>query len=321
MRGRADRVVELEGALERLQIDAGRVSGLEAELLGFRSRLDDVTPRAERADGLEADLEHMAGNLAAAQAELATVRAEADRVAALEAELATVRAEADRVAALEAELAAVRSAADAARGEADGHVESMADLRVRLEAAEAKAALVPERDETMTELRRRLNRAEESASRAPAVAAEAPEKPHPSRRRSRTGRPHGSKATTKLGTPGADHVDDLKRIHGIGPVMEKTLQSFGIQTWEQVAAFTASRHREGDRGDRRLPGTDRTRRLEGWCAGPARRRSRTRRFEAGKGQAHSEGFGEEADRRRRTLRRGSRARPSWVRRARPTPMT
>lgn len=138
---------------------------------------------------------------------------------------------------MEAELAAVRSAADAARGEADGHAESMADLRARLEAAEAKAALVPERDETMTELRRRLNRAEESASRAPAVAAEAPEKPHPSTAKKQGGTPSWQQGTTKLGTPGADHVDDLKRIHGIGPVMEKTLQSFGIQTWEQLAAF------------------------------------------------------------------------------------
>ena len=40
---------------------------------------------------------------------------------------------------------------------------------------------------------------------------------------------------TALGTPGADHVDDLKAISGIGPKMEKLLNGFGIQTWEQLA--------------------------------------------------------------------------------------
>lgn len=37
----------------------------------------------------------------------------------------------------------------------------------------------------------------------------------------------------------AGHGDDLKRIRGIGPVMEQTLHSFGIHTWEQIAALTA----------------------------------------------------------------------------------
>ena len=36
----------------------------------------------------------------------------------------------------------------------------------------------------------------------------------------------------------ADHKDDLKQIYGIGPVLEKTLNSLGITAWEQIAAFT-----------------------------------------------------------------------------------
>ncbi|MGH1493833.1 MAG: helix-hairpin-helix domain-containing protein [Acidimicrobiales bacterium] len=44
--------------------------------------------------------------------------------------------------------------------------------------------------------------------------------------------------TTKLGTAGAAHRDDLKVVNGIGPVMEKTLNGFGINTWEQLAAFS-----------------------------------------------------------------------------------
>ncbi|KAG1647763.1 50S ribosomal protein L21 [Nymphon striatum] len=47
-----------------------------------------------------------------------------------------------------------------------------------------------------------------------------------------------AKGTTKLGTPGAGHTDDLKVVNGIGPKMESVLASFGITSWEQLAAFT-----------------------------------------------------------------------------------
>jgi len=46
------------------------------------------------------------------------------------------------------------------------------------------------------------------------------------------------KGVTKLGTPGSDHTDDLKVISGIGAKMEKLLNSFDIQSWEQLAALT-----------------------------------------------------------------------------------
>ena len=44
--------------------------------------------------------------------------------------------------------------------------------------------------------------------------------------------------TTKLGTFGAEHSDDLKVISGVGPKMESVLNDFGITAWEQVAALT-----------------------------------------------------------------------------------
>jgi predicted flap endonuclease-1-like 5' DNA nuclease len=40
---------------------------------------------------------------------------------------------------------------------------------------------------------------------------------------------------TALGTPGSAHRDDLKQIRGIGPVMERTLNELGIQSYEQIA--------------------------------------------------------------------------------------
>ena len=45
------------------------------------------------------------------------------------------------------------------------------------------------------------------------------------------------KGTTKLGTPGAGHKDDLKVVNGIGPKMEGLLNKFGVTAWEQLAAL------------------------------------------------------------------------------------
>lgn len=42
---------------------------------------------------------------------------------------------------------------------------------------------------------------------------------------------------TRFGTPGSVHRDDLKVINGIGPVIEKTLNRYGIKSWEQLASL------------------------------------------------------------------------------------
>jgi len=42
---------------------------------------------------------------------------------------------------------------------------------------------------------------------------------------------------TKFGTPGSKHRDDLKVVNGIGPVIEKALNRFGIKSWEQLATL------------------------------------------------------------------------------------
>jgi len=48
------------------------------------------------------------------------------------------------------------------------------------------------------------------------------------------------KGTTKLGTPGSDHKDDLTAINGIGPKIEKVLNKLGIKSWEQLACMSAA---------------------------------------------------------------------------------
>lgn len=57
-------------------------------------------------------------------------------------------------------------------------------------------------------------------------------------KRSRADSGSWQQGTTKLGTAGAAHKDDLKVISGIGPVLEKTLNKFDIKSWEQLAALS-----------------------------------------------------------------------------------
>ena len=71
----------------------------------------------------------------------------------------------------------------------------------------------------------------------------APDKKSRKRKKQTTAKPTQTddwrSGTTHFGTPGSSHRDDLKKINGIGPVLEKTLNDFGIQSWEQLAELNA----------------------------------------------------------------------------------
>ncbi len=104
--------------------------------------------------------------------------------------------------------------------------------------------MVPTRDATIKSLRAELDRmrkqAETASAKAPAKPKKAAKKAAKKAPAKKAAASSGSwrSGTTKLGTPGANHRDDLKVVNGIGPVLEKTLNGYGIQTWEQLAAFT-----------------------------------------------------------------------------------
>jgi predicted flap endonuclease-1-like 5' DNA nuclease len=49
---------------------------------------------------------------------------------------------------------------------------------------------------------------------------------------------HADGGPAAFGAPGAVRRDDLKRIKGIGPVMERSLNELGIESWEQIARLT-----------------------------------------------------------------------------------
>ena len=74
------------------------------------------------------------------------------------------------------------------------------------------------------------------------------------KKRPASAEPAWQKGTTKLGTAGAGHTDDLKCINGIGPKMEKLLNSFGITAWEQLAVLSKAEVAKVDEALDQFPG-------------------------------------------------------------------
>lgn len=114
-------------------------------------------------------------------------------------------------------------------------------LRTRLEKFELELS---HKNETIEDLKQMLkgSRQQDRTSSAP-VLAKGPSvvKTHTARAR--------SKASTVENPPArhqkplftaARRNDDLKKIHGIGPVMEKTLNQLGINSYAQIAQFSAN---------------------------------------------------------------------------------
>ncbi len=185
---------------ERLRLER------EAESDRLRLRISSLQSKEERVGELEAEvveLRQRAERLAAIQGQLSDAQTLANRVPELERQIIDLGLRANQ-AADDSDMAALRASTAELRS-AQGEV---ARLKAELETAKAGAVI-------------------EDVETSPPV--EADQEPEPS----------WQQGTTELGTPGADHSDDLKAINGIGPVMERTLNDLGIKTWEQIATFTA----------------------------------------------------------------------------------
>ena len=88
------------------------------------------------------------------------------------------------------------------------------------------------RDEWVPQAKAIMDNGHQPVKRAPKKRA--PKKPAAKKA------PSWAQGTTKLGTPGAGHKDDLKVVNGIGPKMEGLLNKFGVTAWEQLAALSKS---------------------------------------------------------------------------------
>jgi predicted flap endonuclease-1-like 5' DNA nuclease len=194
----------------------------EAESDRLRLRISSLQSKQER--------------LAELEAEVANLREQAERLTALQGQLSDARSQANQVPELERTIAELR-----VRAERAGQLEEEAAELRRQHADEAgerqRCALELEAStDRVTELEKRVE--ELSDVRAEAVVAVEVATPSGTEEAAASGDGAWQEGTTVLGTPGANHSDNLRAINGIGPVMERTLNELGIQTWEQIAAFT-----------------------------------------------------------------------------------
>ena len=251
---KTEKVSMLESQINNLRPKAIKASELETQVAGLRAKL------ADRSETTAVSVD--SGRIGELEAEVAGLRSKAEAASKLESEVAGLRAKVEASSKLESELAAARNkvgqleaassaaSADSGRiGELEAELaksrEDLKEYETTLNSTQSQLKLEQQKTGKLTS---DLDECRKSKVAAP-VAEPAPVQPSPVASPAKEqSAPIGKtniqesdwrQGTTKLGTPGANHVDDLKIIKGMGPVMEKTLHSFGIKTWEQIAAFTA----------------------------------------------------------------------------------
>jgi len=166
---------------------------------------------------------------------------------AAEADAKKAASGAGDLAKLRSDLAAANKAKTDAESRARAAAAYERDLSKLQATHDATRGDLAKRDARIKELEAQL-RAKPKAAPKPAPKPAAKAKPKPKVAAKSTAPPVASLAdldkgawrsgTTKLGISGANHSDDLKKINGIGPVMEKLLNSYGVKSWEQLASLT-----------------------------------------------------------------------------------
>ncbi|MEL7209236.1 MAG: hypothetical protein AAGK32_13555 [Actinomycetota bacterium] len=228
--------LRLRPQLDRLTLESGR------PLVAFPEGRSGELPAATAPDR-SAELETMSAELRSTRIELEESRS---RTGQLDAELRAALEDRDR---LRAEV--MRN-----EQEAGDHEAEVAELEAELASVRAALAAAPAGDERAT------SGGGPAAGPGARSASDDGSPAGPGREpmtasvngdgQPETGAPAGpapsaaeiladtswQQGRTSLGTAGANHADDLQAINGIGPVMERTLNSFGIRTWEQIASFS-----------------------------------------------------------------------------------
>ena len=223
----------------------------------------------QQAKGCAAELEPLKAVLLDREKELAQARA---RITALEKELATIRPFQvkfedlqHRYDTLENSVLEMRAKAPAPKPEAAAPVAGpAADPKVKEELAREKALRLSfqEQLEGLKPFRQKYEElkakydalvagGEEPQSRSlmaevPAAPVVVPEAPKPAAKPAESEEETLSRIQARaqeinfgrIGVATADEKDDLKIIKGIGPFIEKKLNSIGIFTFRQIAAFT-----------------------------------------------------------------------------------
>ncbi len=243
------RVAELEGQL-------GDMGQLQDQLNGANGQLDAANGRIGELEGQLAELQQLRDQRDAANGQLDDANG---RIGELEGQLAELQQLRDQRDAANGQL----DDANGRIGELEGQLVAMGQLQIditerdrRIEELELAAQQSAQAQADLDALRRQLDEANQLVDKSAGTIdtketviidlrkqladkeAEAEALPEPLRRVASFHAGSWKVGTTKLGTAGADHTDDLKVVSGIGPQMEKLLNSFGITSWEQLAALT-----------------------------------------------------------------------------------
>ena len=196
------------------------LSTTESELETLRSANRDLEHRLEAcqsgSDGLAAEL----------RARNAEIQQERLRAQELEKRTLTSADLAPRVEALESKLKEARRTAAASERNAAGlRAELDHERSVLIDRVEAEKSAVKE-------LRKRCEDLEEKLRRRPARSAENSQPNSPMSVSER-------QPTAANAPPASQERDDLKKIHGIGPKLERLLNARGIYRFSDIAGWTA----------------------------------------------------------------------------------
>lgn len=193
------------------------IARLETDLIEWREKMPEVQTRLAQSeaekDRLSADNVRLQERLGAIEAQQRSVTTEDARQR--EALAQWQRKYEDCVAQARLAQAQVKESEQTARD-----IAQELDAALGAQKARAKREL-EERDRKIAELNEQLEVAREQGIAAPA-------------------RPTGSPPDGLYAEPPADgRADDLKKIRGVGPVLEQTLNALGIYFFHQIAAFNA----------------------------------------------------------------------------------
>lgn len=232
---------EKDGEIARLSAEAGKVAGLEVALAERDTQLGHR----------EAELEGIRNELAARQARIGELES---RVGDLENEVTAVRRDGDEVRAAHDGCAATLAERDAQLGHREAELAGLrealtgrdgriAELEARLGALEVE--LIETRQDVEAAQQTQLQAAAEHAPwESPAETDVAEAAPPAYEAVAVASLPDRDTAALRVAeiaarTRGdeASVDDDLKRIRGIGPVIERLLKEMGITSFRQIARF------------------------------------------------------------------------------------
>lgn len=239
-----DQRVEETEARVRGELEHARAQAVDADQAHNETKERLIALHA-RLHGLEAELERARAEAIAARNRLASQEQ-------LERELAEARA---TIARLEGERAAspapMAATAAASLGPSAAAQTAASDAAEELRKLDAKLAMLPAGSSARALLSRQ--RAELAARVGGLPATVAPHMPAPHRDRPPAVRETHAPAVVEPAPtappPAAarpESRDDLKRIKGIGPVLERRLHELGVKSFADLAALTPERVKEID---------------------------------------------------------------------------